>query len=37
MYIPFLANLIIDNKDKIIADGTINFKGILIGNGVMLT
>jgi len=37
MYIPLFAKQILDNKDTIIPDSTVNFKGILIGNGVMYT
>jgi carboxypeptidase C (cathepsin A) len=34
MYIPFFASALIDN---ITTDKHINFKGIMIGNGVMRT
>jgi hypothetical protein len=38
MYIPLVADLLIKNKDKILPSGNdLNFKGIMIGNGVMLT
>jgi carboxypeptidase C (cathepsin A) len=36
MYIPLLANQLIINKDTLFG-GSLNFQGILIGNGVMLT
>lgn len=37
MYIPLLAEQILKNMDNIISGGKLNFQGILIGNGVMLT
>jgi cathepsin A (carboxypeptidase C) len=38
MYTPLFADQILKNKGKILPDGSdINFKGMLIGNGVMLT
>lgn len=37
MYIPLLANQVLNNIDKIIEGKRLAFKGILIGNGVMLT
>lgn len=37
MYIPQLANEVLTNIDKIIDGKTLQFKGILIGNGVMVT
>jgi serine carboxypeptidase-like clade 2 len=37
MYIPLLASEVLKNIDKIIEGKLLNFKGILIGNGVMVT
>jgi hypothetical protein len=37
MYIPLLANQVLNNIDKIVEGRNLAFKGILIGNGVMLT
>ena len=38
MYIPLVTDLILRNKDKILPSGKeLNFRGIMIGNGVMLT
>ena len=39
MYIPNLASKIIDanNNHQLTSEGKINFKGVLIGNGVMVT
>ncbi len=37
MYIPLFADQILKNKGSIVPGGDINFKGIMIGNGVMLT
>lgn len=37
MYIPLLANQVLNNIDKIIDGKRLAFKGILIGNGVMVT
>lgn len=39
MYLPNFASGIIDAnlEQKIIPGGSINFKGLLIGNGVMIT
>lgn len=37
MYIPLFADQILKNKNNIIPSASINFQGILIGNGVMLT
>ncbi len=37
MYIPLFADQVLKNKGNIVEGGDINFAGILIGNGVMLT
>jgi carboxypeptidase C (cathepsin A) len=37
MYIPLLADQVLKNLDTIVSGGKLNFQGILIGNGVMLT
>jgi carboxypeptidase C (cathepsin A) len=37
MYIPLLAKVVLDNIDNVIEGKTLAFKGILIGNGVMVT
>lgn len=37
MYIPYLASALLKVKDTLLPTGTINFQGMLIGNGVMLT
>ncbi|MCB0370699.1 MAG: hypothetical protein KDD45_15065 [Bdellovibrionales bacterium] len=38
MYIPLLAEQLLKNKDNILPSGKpLNFKGMMIGNGVMLT
>ena len=38
MYLPLLADQLIKNKGTILPDGkTLNFYGMMIGNGVMLT
>lgn len=37
MYIPLFADQVLKNKGSIVEGGDINFGGILIGNGVMLT
>ena len=38
MYIPLLADQLLKNKDNILESGApLNFTGIMIGNGVMLT
>lgn len=37
MYIPLLASQVLNNIDKIIEGKRLAFKGVLIGNGVMVT
>jgi len=37
MYLPLLADQLLTNLDKIIPGQKLNFQGVLIGNGVMLT
>jgi serine carboxypeptidase-like clade 2 len=37
MYIPLLAEQLLNNRDTIIDGGKLDFQGVLIGNGVMLT
>ena len=37
MYSPLFADQVLKNKGSIVEGGDINFAGILIGNGVMLT
>lgn len=39
MYLPYFASALIDanNAGQFFEDGSIRFKGILIGNGVMKT
>jgi carboxypeptidase C (cathepsin A) len=37
MYIPQLADQVLKNINTIIPDGKLDFQGVLIGNGVMLT
>lgn len=37
MYIPLFADQVLKNKASIVEGADINFAGILIGNGVMLT
>ncbi len=37
MYIPFFADQVLNNIEKIIDGGKLNFQGIMIGNGVMVT
>lgn len=37
MYIPLLADQVLKNIDTILPQGKLDFQGILIGNGVMLT
>jgi carboxypeptidase C (cathepsin A) len=35
MYVPELADQILQNQDTIIDGGKLNFQGMLIGNGAM--
>lgn len=38
MYLPLLADQLLKNKDSILPDGKeLNFTGMIIGNGVMVT
>ena len=38
MYLPLLTDQLLKNKESILPDGKpLNFKGVMIGNGVMLT
>jgi carboxypeptidase C (cathepsin A) len=37
MYVPLFADQVLLKQDSIIDGGKLNFQGILIGNGVMLT
>jgi carboxypeptidase C (cathepsin A) len=37
MYTPLLAEQLLNNLDTIIPGQKLNFQGMLIGNGVMLT
>jgi len=35
MYLPLLADQLLKNKETIIEGGSLDFKGMLIGNGIM--
>ena len=37
MYIPNFASALIDANNNDLFNGKINFKGVMIGNGVMKT